>query len=143
MGDRRMGVSRVRDGVGNTLWGGKDGKVRTRVMVLAAVAALALLAPALARAGSVPTELLAQAQANPTQDFNVIVQTAGGSSSPAAQTITALTNDQRKVFNDAFQQAQQLQKRAADLARRANELAAQAQQAQAKAASSGRPQDVL
>jgi HD domain len=72
---------RVRESVNNTLWGGKEGKVRARRLFCAAAAALALAAPGLAKAGAVPPELLAQAQANPDEQFNVIVQTPGGDGS--------------------------------------------------------------
>jgi hypothetical protein len=118
----------VRDSVNNTLWGGKEGKGKARTLFCAAAAALALAAPGLAKAGAIPPELLAQAQANPDQQFNVIVQTPGGSSAPAAQTVAALTNSQRKVFNDAFRKAQELQRTAVDLAKKAAEAATGAQQ---------------
>jgi serine protease AprX len=141
----------VRESVNNTLWGGKDGRVRARTLVgVAVVAALALVAPSLAKAGAIPPELLAKAQANPTQQFNVIVQTpgGGGGSAPAAAAVAALTNDQRKVFNDAFRKAQDLQRSAVDLANKASDAAAAASTAQqradaaaAKAAETGRDGD--
>jgi serine protease AprX len=136
-GNRSNGEGRVRDAIGNTLWGGKDGKVRTRVLVAAAVAILALVAPAIAKAGAVPPELLAQAQANPSQTFDVIVQSVsgkGGGGNAAQATVNGITNAQRRAFNESFRTASDLQKKALDLAKRAGDAATKASDAQAKAA---------
>lgn len=74
--------------------------VTPRALAATLVAALALAAPNLARAGDVPPSLIAQAQANPNQTFEIIVQTAG-SGSPVNATVGAIASAERKAASDA------------------------------------------
>jgi Subtilase family len=88
----------------SALWGKKEGGSRSRALIAALAAVAALAAPALARAGDVPPSLLAQAQAHPSQTFDVIVQTAGGSASVEA-TVGAITSGERRTADDTARTA--------------------------------------
>ena len=75
--------------LGNVLWGKRGDGLRSRIIVIAAVVAVALLAPAVGRAATVSSQLLAKAQTNPGQTFDVIIQTGGGSTSPSTAVVNA------------------------------------------------------
>jgi serine protease AprX len=146
--------------VDNALWGKKDGGARPRVLAAAAVAVVAALAvPAIGRAADVPAPLLAQAQANPTQTFNVIIQTdtatpdptLGTSTvpTPATTTANALSSISRRAFYNAVRAAQAATQKLNDLAGKLSDAqnavaAAQAKSdaAAAKAAQTGNPGDI-
>ncbi len=134
--------------VGSALWGNKDTGLRHRVAVAALAAAVVLAAPAVARAGAVPSGLLTLAKANPDQTFDVIVQTADASANPADATMKASTALEERSFKDALKAADQagkrvteLGKKAADAARKAADAQEKATEAAAKAAASGKSKD--
>jgi hypothetical protein len=146
--------------VDNALWGKKDGGARPRVLAAAVMAVVAALAgPAIGRAADVPAPLLAQAQANPTQTFNVIIQTdtttpdptLGTSTvpTPATTAANALTSVSRRAFYNAVRAAQlasqKLNGLAGKLADAQNKVAdaqAKASAAAAKAAQTNNPGDI-
>jgi serine protease AprX len=143
--------------VGSALWGKKDGGTRPRAIVAAVVAAVAALAvPAIAHAGDVPPSLLAQAQSNPSQTFNVIIQTGTGSQTltgtssvpPVQVTAQALSAGSQQAFQNALKAAQAASQKLSDIANKvtaaANQVAqlqTQANAAGAKAAQTGSPGD--
>ncbi len=137
------------DNVENALWGKKDGGARRRVAAVAVIAVAAALAgPALARAADVPSSLLAAAQANPTQSFDVIVETADPAQNPVQVTVDAVTAVPQQSFDDAVQAASDAAGHAADLAAQATDAQNQATAAQqaaddaaAQAAETGSPDD--
>jgi serine protease AprX len=126
--------------VNSALWGKKDGGARPRVAVALIVAAVALAAPAIGRAADVPANLLSQAQANPDQSFQVIVQTAPSTLPPASTATDALTKSSRHAFDDALKAAQDASKKLDDLSKKVSDAAAKLADAQQKAARDPRKQ---
>src|SRR3954451_3246049 len=125
---------RVTNVVNNALWGKKDGGARPRVIPAAIPPVVALSAPATVRAADVPASLLSQAQANPTQTFDVIVQTSDSSRSPMDATVGALATPSQQSFKDSVKNANDLAKKAADAARKIADAAKRAADAQQRAA---------